>query len=94
RVYYSYAVRMITKPVVTHAVVLVLAVVILARLVHVAAVYRNLVNVQVGELGAYVLRAIIHTDMATLVTLALIIVAMMSLQRRIGLFRFRMIHTT
>jgi hypothetical protein len=80
RVYYTFGIRIATHPLTTHMVVLGFSVLIFARLVHIAAVYRNMMHIEVGELGSYVLRVFTHADMATLLALGLIIFTCLSLQ--------------
>ena len=88
RVYTTFAIRIATHPLVTHAVVLGTSVVIFAKLVHVAAVYRNLTQVQVGEFGGYILRVFTHADVATLIAFGLIIFTILSLQWKFVLPKF------
>jgi len=93
RVYYTFGVRLATHPVTTHAVVLVLSFFILARLVHVAAVYRNLMQAQVGELGMRLVHMLTEADFATLLALTLIIFTCLSLQWQLRLPMFRYMRT-
>jgi len=83
RVYYTFAIRIATHPIVTHAVVLGLSTVIFAKLVYVAAVYRNIMQVQVGELASYIMYVIVHADIATLLVVALMIATVLSFRWRI-----------
>ncbi len=87
RVYYTFAVRIATHPIVTHTVVLSLSVVIFAKLVHVAAVYRNVTQVQVGELAGYFVRVISHADTATLLVTGLMLATLLSLRLKLKTVR-------
>ena len=83
RVYTTYVIGIASHPLVTHAVVLGTATVIFAKLVHVAAVYRNITQIQVGELGGYFVRTIGHMDTATLLTIGLMAATLLSLRMRL-----------
>ncbi len=83
RIYYIYGVRLLTHPLVAHVFILGLSMFIFARLVHVAAVYRNMMHVEIGELGGYVFRAFTHADIPTLLALGLIIFTILSLQWKV-----------
>lgn len=70
RVYYAFALKIAGHPLTLHAVFLAAAGYMLARLVHVAAVYRNMLEVQVGELGSFIVSTVTHADAATLFVFA------------------------
>jgi len=80
RVYYIFGIRVVVHPLFTHAVVIGISGFILTRLVHVAAVYHNILNVKIGEFGSYVVHVITQSDLATLLALGLIIFACLSLR--------------
>jgi hypothetical protein len=83
RVYYSFGLRALVHPVTLHVAVLALTGYVLTALVHVSAVYKNLLTVQVGELGNYVALTLMRADVATLVVLGVAIMTVLSLQWRL-----------
>lgn len=93
RVYYAFAIRLTTHTITKHVVVLLVAGVLLARLVHVAAVYRNVASVRVGELGSYVFKAVVNADTATLMVLGLIIFTLLSLRFKLRVPSIRLMQT-
>ena len=80
RVYYTFGIRIVSHPIFTHSVVIGVTGFLLTRLVHVAAVYHNMLNVKVGEFASYAVRVVMQSDLPTLVALGLIIFACLSLR--------------
>lgn len=79
RVYYTFALRLATHTTTLHLLVLVAATYALGYFVHVAAVFKNVAAVPVGELGGYLAGAAMHTEGITLVVLGAVILALLSL---------------
>ena len=80
RVYYAFTIRIATHQVTKHLVVLSLLGYVLTRLVHVAAIYKYVSSVQVGELGSVLMRIAAHADWPTLLVLGLVIFTALSLR--------------
>lgn len=78
RVYYAFAIRLITHKLILSTVFLVLSVYGLSVMVHVASIFENLRRVQVGRLDNYIANAFLHTDVVTLIFLGLVIFSLLS----------------
>jgi len=87
RVYYAYTLRMVTHPIVLHVAVLMVAGYVLARMVHVAAVLKNTANVQLGDLGVYVLQTFMQADVASLFMFGIVVFAVLSLPLRLPQYK-------
>jgi hypothetical protein len=83
RVYYAYALRIGTHPLVTHSVLIVGAVFALTYFVSFPHIVENVMQVKVGEVGAYFVGALLHTELWTVVLLALTLAASVSLILRL-----------
>ena len=83
RVYYSFALSLAISPVALHLAVLAVAGYILTVLVHVSAVYENLLAVRVGELGSYLIATLTRADVATLIVFGVVVMTALSLQWRL-----------
>ena len=79
RIYYAYAIRVSTNPLVLHSVVLIAGVYGLSVMVHVASIVKNLQQVQVSRLDNFVFNAVAHTDTLTLLFFGLVCFTMLSL---------------
>jgi len=79
RVYYTFGIRMATHVTTMHLVVMAASVYALGYFVHVAAVFRNVSSVPVGEFVGYVLRTVTHADVMTLLVLSVIVLTAVSL---------------
>lgn len=93
RVYYTYALRLGMHTVALHLYVLAILGYLLARFVHVAAVYKTVANIPVGDLLPGMVRLISHADWPTLVIVGLAIFTALSLRFRITLPRIRVFET-
>ncbi|MFM2381568.1 MAG: hypothetical protein RLZZ76_335 [Candidatus Parcubacteria bacterium] len=78
RVYYAFALRLITHKLVLSTVFLVLSVYGLSVMVHVASIFDNLRRVQVGRLDNYIANAFLHTDVLTLIFFGLVVFSLLS----------------
>ncbi|MEN9920658.1 MAG: hypothetical protein RL538_551 [Candidatus Parcubacteria bacterium] len=88
RVYYSYAIRFVTEPMLWQGMVLGVCVALFGRLTHVAAIARNLEATSVGNAPQFILNsflnALTHGEVFTvLVTLAMILLSI-SFARQFG----------
>ncbi|MCB9811642.1 hypothetical protein H6783_01900 [Candidatus Nomurabacteria bacterium] len=91
RVYYTFGLRLATHTITLHIVMLLVAGYALAKLVHVAAIFNNVMNLRVGELGRYIVGTLTHTDLLTLVVFGLLVFTGLSLQWRLLVPRARMV---
>jgi len=80
RVYYAFALRLGTHPLVVHGVLFVASIYGLSVMVHVASILQNVRNIQVGNLDTYVLNAFTHTDVFTLLFVGLVFFTLLSLR--------------
>jgi hypothetical protein len=78
RVYYAFAIRLVTHKLLLSAVLLTLSIYGLSVMVHVASIAENLRRVQVGRLDNYVANAFLHTDVLTLLFFGLVIFSALS----------------
>jgi len=83
RVYYTFAVRIMTHPVTIHALLFVGSVFVLSRLTHVAAIVSNLKSVRVGELDVYLYSTFMQAEFLTLVCVGIIVFTLLSLPIRL-----------
>lgn len=79
RVYYTYGIRLATHPLMIHGVVLFVAILLLTRLVHVAAIVQNIANVKVGEMMSYVVGMFFHAEVGVLLLLGVCFFSCISL---------------
>ncbi len=79
RVYYAFVLRQIKHPFVSHSVVLVLSFFMFTKVVSVPDVWRNMMEIKVGEVLGYLTRALIHTDSLTWFLLALMSITLISM---------------
>lgn len=89
RVYYAFALRVVTHPLAVHSTIFVLSVFALSRLTHVAAIINNIKSVKVGDLGSYLFNTVMHTEFITLVCLGVVIFTLLSLPIRLAFPRGR-----
>lgn len=80
RVYYAFALKVVTHPLVAHGALLVVSLFILTRLVNVASIVQNISNVKVGYLDNFILNSLTHTDMVTLSVFGIVCFTLLSLQ--------------
>lgn len=78
RVYYAFAVRTVTSPVLLSAALLLAGLYALTIVLHVASIMSNLRTIQVARLDNYVLNSFAHTDYVTLACVGLVFFAMLS----------------
>ncbi len=79
RVYYAFALRIASHPVVVHGTLLCASVFVLSRLVNVASILNNISNLRVGDLDNYLFNTFMHTEFWTLATFGLILFSLLSL---------------
>jgi len=91
RVYITFGIRIATHVTTLHLVVMAASVYALGYFVHVAAVFRNASAVPVGEFVSYMLRALAHADVMTMLVLGVIVLTIASLP--MSLPKYRMMHT-
>ncbi len=89
RVYYAFALRMATHPLLIHVALLVLSVFALSRLTHVSAIVNNIMSVKVGDLGAYLLSTFMHAEFLTLFCTGVVFFTLLSLPFRVSLPKYR-----
>lgn len=94
RVYYAFAIRLATHSVTKHVVLLALFGYVLARLVHVAAVYRHIVSVEVGDLGVATFKMFLNADLPTLLVVGLVFFTILSLPRQLQIPKMVNLRTT
>lgn len=80
RVYYAFAIRLGTHPLVLHSALFAASIYGLSVMVHVASIIKNLRSIQVGNLDNYVFHAFTHTDFLTLFFVGLTIFTLLSLR--------------
>ena len=78
RVYYAFALRLGTHPLLLNSVLLTVSVYGLSVMVNVASIFRNLRIMQVNRLDNFAANAILHTDTLTLLFFGLVIFSMLS----------------
>ena len=79
RVYYTFGIRVATHVTTLHVLVMGVSVYALGYFVHVAAVFRNVSSVPVGDFAGYMFHALTHTDVMTMLMLAVIVLTAVSL---------------
>lgn len=79
RVYYAFALRFGTHPLVIHGAMLAVGVFALSRFTHVAAIINNLSNIKVGDLDNYLFNSFTHAEVWTLLAIGIIFFTMISL---------------
>lgn len=79
RVYYAFVLRRMKHPVVSHSVVLVLSLFMFTRVVSVPDVWRNMMEIKVGEVLGYLTRALVNTDFMTWSLLVLMSITLISM---------------
>ena len=79
RVYYAFALRTVIHPVFVHALVLSVSGYLLAQVVSVPDVISNFMQVRVGDAFAFFYNALLNTQTATVVLLAVIVATVLSM---------------
>ena len=79
RVYITFGIRLATHVTTLHLVVMAASVYALGYFVHVAAVFRNVSSVPMGEFLSYIGHSLLHTDVMTMLVLAVITLTLVSL---------------
>jgi hypothetical protein len=80
RVYYAFALRMSTQPVVLYAALLIASLYGLSKLIHVASIINNMRTVQVGNLDNYIFNTLMHAEFWTLALIGLIFFSLISIK--------------
>ena len=88
RVYYAFALRVASHPIVVHGTLFIAGVFVLSRFVHVASILNNISSVQVGELGRYLFNTFMHAEWWTLATIGIILFSVLSLPFSLAAPRF------
>lgn len=83
RVYYVFALKIVTHPIFFHSFLLGLSIFALSRLVSIPNVLLNLMNVKVGEVAQFFLGALLNTQAVTILWLAIITLTSCSLLWRL-----------
>lgn len=83
RVYYIFILRRMRHPVVIHSLVMLTCLAALSRVVSIPDVFSNMLEVKVGELAIFWVGAFSNTGVVTLVLVAAIITALLSLPLRL-----------
>lgn len=79
RVYYAFLIDKLKHPVVSHSIVLAVSFFLFTRVVSVPSVWKNLMEIKVGEVLSYLTQALIHTDVFTWSLLVLMSVTLVSM---------------
>jgi len=79
RVYYAYALRQLKHPVVSHSAVFVVALFMFTKVVSVPDVWRNMMEIKVGEVFGFLTSALLNTDSLTWFLLALMSFTLVSM---------------
>lgn len=87
RVYYVFALRVVTHPVTLHLIVLAVLGYALIRLVHVAVVTSSFMAVPVGQVGSFLVATLRHADWPTLLVLGLMSMTLLSFNIRLPRLR-------
>lgn len=80
RVYYAFAIRLATHPLLVHGVLLALGVYGLSVMVHVASIMNNIRTIELGNLDNYILNAFMHAEFLTLVFVGVVVFTALSLR--------------
>ena len=80
RIYYAYAIRLVTLPGVPQGFVMLAALIGLTRLVSIKNVLQNVSHIEVGQLGTFFYNAVTHTHLLTLVFSGVIIYCLLSVR--------------
>ncbi len=75
RVYYAFMLRMALHPVVVNSLLFIGALFVFARMVHVARIIESLQTLPVANLPVYVMSALSHGEVLTLLSMAVMAVA-------------------
>lgn len=87
RVYYTYALRMVTHPVTVHGAVIATCLFVMSYFVSYVDVFRNIMHVELGNVVPYILGSLMKTEVWTLLLLGVIIFASLHLRWRIQMPR-------
>ncbi len=79
RVYYAFVLRRLKHPLVSHSIVLMLSLFMFTRVVSVPDVWRNMMEIKVGEVLGFLTGALINTDFMTWSLLTLMSVTLISM---------------
>lgn len=93
RVYYAFALRVATHPLLIHVALLVLSVYALSRLTHVAAIVNNIMSIRVGDLGTYILNTLMQAEFLTLFCTGVVFFTLLSLPFRLSWPKYRTTQT-
>ncbi len=80
RIYYAYTLRLATTPGVVHGFLMLALLIGLTYFVSIGNVIQNLLNIQVGHMGAFFYNALTNTEAWTLLILGGFIFALLSLR--------------
>lgn len=83
RVYYIFALKLVTHPVFSHSLLLGVSIFALSRVVSIPNILLNLMDVKVGELAEFFIGALLSTEVVTIVWLTIITLTFCSLLWRI-----------
>lgn len=79
RVYYTFVINKLKHPVVSHSIVLAVSFFMFTKVVSVPSVWKNLMEIKVGETFSYLTQALIHTDVLTWSLLLLMLITLVSM---------------
>lgn len=83
RVYYIYTLRLLKHPVTVHVAVVLAGLFLLSRIVSLPNVWANMLSVRVGDLAHFWINAFSTTESVTLIVVAVIVMAVLSLPWRL-----------
>ena len=79
RVYYAYGLRLVQHPVTLQIGLFVLALLVFAKMVHVAKVMQSLLGTSVGNLPQFVFNTLMHGEVLTLIAIGTMTFTILSL---------------
>lgn len=83
RVYYTFAMRVVTHPITTQCALFVLALSVFARMVHVRSVIDNLLSTSLGKVPSFLTNAVLNGEMLTLIAIGVMVFTLLSIPRGI-----------
>ncbi len=86
RVYYAFMLRMALHPMVINSLLFITALFVFARMVHVARIIESFQTLPVANLPVYVMSALSHGEVVTLLSMAVMAVALSRVALSLPLF--------
>ena len=83
RVYYAFALRVVTHPVIMKIGLFVLALLVFAKMVHVSRIVENVLSTPVGQVPQLAFNAVMRGEVLTLMAIGVMVFVALSLPRHI-----------